>query len=193
MNRLDLKRLQIHEILQVQTLSWPLLDLKAVDCMTRDVLCISTKNTVWEILELYETHHFRHVPVIDENRKLVGIVSDRDVLRTYGEDTPLDSGRLVKITADQVMSSDLVVIESSSSVVAALRAMLLNGFNSLPVVTEGRLVGILTSTDLYAVLEYLLDPYTVARISLPEVVSREADGPPPNESWNRQRPRSART
>jgi CBS domain-containing protein len=69
-----------------------------------------------------------------------------------------------RTTAGDIMSRDLIVVEEKSRVIDSLRLMVKNGINCLPVQDDGRLVGILTSTDLYVVLEFLLDPYGTTKV-----------------------------
>jgi CBS domain-containing protein len=158
MNRLDSKRIQVREILEVQTTAWPLLDITAGDCMTRNPIHVTSNTTLSDIIQLYHAKQFRHLLVVDEFKGLVGVISDRDVL--HGQREKLDQlHNSRRTTAGDIMSRDLIVVEEKSRVIDSLRLMVKNGINCLPVQDDGRLVGILTSTDLYMVLEFLLDPY----------------------------------
>jgi acetoin utilization protein AcuB len=99
---------------------------------------------------------FRHLLVTDEDGRLAGIVSDRDVVRCFGPTAFPDEAQLAAIRADSIMSPDVVTIEFDSSIVAAIDLMHEQGFSSLPVLHDGRLVGIITTSDLMRLLRRLL-------------------------------------
>jgi CBS domain-containing protein len=97
----------------------------------------------------------RHLPVVDPNGELVGIVTDRDlrhhlfdprVLKELGiiaMDTLLNAVRVA-----DVMSSPAVSVRAGDELIEAARLMLEDKVGSLPVVEGGRVVGIITETDL---------------------------------------------
>ena len=94
----------------------------------------------------------RHLPVLD-GRKVLGIVSQRDLFRSalgtalaFGIRRPEELMRSVAV--QDVMSAPAVTIGPDASVQDAARAMLEKRIGCLPVVEEGRLVGILTETDM---------------------------------------------
>jgi len=88
---------------------------------------------------LMEKGGFRRVPVVDDG-KLVGIVSDRDV-RAH-------SGYLVQTKVTAAMTSDPKTVTPHMSVEDAARLMIEHKIGGLPVVEDGKLVGILTTTDV---------------------------------------------
>ena len=85
---------------------------------------------------------FRHMPVVDHARRVVGIVSDRDVLRAAA----MHPGESLSVT--QVMSRDVRLISVNSHAMEAAAHMLESKHSALPVVdADGILVGIVTTTD----------------------------------------------
>jgi len=125
-------------------------------CMTPAPNCIVADSTVLDIVQLYHVKRFRHLLVTDARRKVLGVVSDRDVLPFFGAGVVPDEVRLSRITAAEIMSADVITIAANAPLSDAIELILNNGINCLPVEHEGRLVGILTSTDLYVVLQSLL-------------------------------------
>ncbi|HEX7126893.1 MAG TPA: CBS domain-containing protein [Thermodesulfobacteriota bacterium] len=95
---------------------------------------------------------FRHLPVIEGGR-LVGIVSDRDLplarpeVATPGSVQAADQA-MARLAVRDVMSREVTTVDPDRPVEEAARVMLDLRVGSLPVVDEGRLVGILTETDL---------------------------------------------
>jgi CBS domain-containing protein len=124
--------------------------------MTGDPTCISPDATVLELVRLFHAKEFRHPLVSDADGNLLGVVSDRDVLRCFGPGRYPDSSVLEGVTAADIMSNDLVTIKPEAPLEQAIELLCGYGISCLPVVSGGKLVGILTSTDLYAVLETLL-------------------------------------
>jgi CBS domain-containing protein len=84
--------------------------------------------------------------LVTEGEQLVGILTERDVLRAVAEDIPLDT------PISEVMSKDLVTAEPSTSLREAARIMTERWIRHLPVLESGRLVGIVSQRDLAGVL-----------------------------------------
>ena len=107
--------------------------------MTYGAETVSSHDSLQTAAALMERGGFRRVPVVDGD-KLVGIISDRDVRAHTGY---LDS---TKITA--AMTSDPTTVTPKMSVEDAARLMISHKIGGLPVVEDGKLVGILTTTDI---------------------------------------------
>jgi CBS domain-containing protein len=84
--------------------------------------------------------------VVTDGEQLLGIITERDVLRAVAEDVPLDT------PISEVMSKDLVTAEPSTSLREAARIMTEKWIRHLPVLEGGRLVGIVSQRDLAGVL-----------------------------------------
>lgn len=132
------------------------------DVMTRKVIVLSVEDNLQKVLEAMDKFHIRHVPVMD-GEKLVGIVSQRDMLammttrlnRSDAEVTKEDSfyERTFVINA---MTKDPMAVTPETTLREAAKILLENRFGGLPVVSEGKLVGVITETDLLRVLESIL-------------------------------------
>ena len=84
--------------------------------------------------------------LVTDGDQLLGIITERDVLRAVAEDVPLDT------PISEVMSKDLVTAEPATSLREAARIMTEKWIRHLPVLEEGRLVGIVSQRDLAGVL-----------------------------------------
>jgi CBS domain-containing protein len=84
--------------------------------------------------------------LVTDGEQLLGIVTERDVLRAVAEDVPLDT------PISEVMSKDLVTAEPGMSLRDAARIMTEKWIRHLPVLEGGRLVGIVSQRDLAGVL-----------------------------------------
>jgi len=125
------------------------------DSMTREVVALSPGTTAAEALALCRETRIRHLPVLEEGR-LVGIVSDRD-LRSAAPALG-DPGRaeaLQNLQISDVMTRDVVITHPDDPIEVAANRMQEKRIGCLPVVEDGDLVGILTSSDVMEALVQL--------------------------------------
>ena len=119
--------------------------------MTRRVIIVPPALKLASAWKVMKKEHFRHLPVV-EGGALVGILSDRDV-RLYA--TEVD-GRVevLDIAVGEIMSPAPYVCHPTTSVADVVRTMTEKKIDALPVVDEnlGRLVGLVTTTDLILLL-----------------------------------------
>ena len=113
------------------------------EVMTRDVVALRPQQPFAQALALLAQHRFRHLLVTDDNARLAGVISDRDLLRCMSREA--DLGRVM--VAD-IMWSAVVTVQPDTSLSEAAAQMLGRRINCLPVVENDRVCGILTSTDL---------------------------------------------
>lgn len=120
--------------------------------MSGSPVTVSPSTPVHEARQLMERRRIRHLPVVDGGR-LVGIVTDRDVrLNLPSPATSLSIWEvnylLAKLTVGEVMTKRVITVEPDRPVEEAARLMLEHRIGALPVTEGGRLVGIITETDL---------------------------------------------
>jgi CBS domain-containing protein len=121
--------------------------------MTRDVVTVRPETPLKEVARILETRAISGVPVLDGD-EVVGVVSSGDVL--YKERGPLahrehaqqDGSKLAARTAGDAMTTPPVTVTPSCSVSSAARLLADRGLHRLPVLENGRLVGIITRGDL---------------------------------------------
>lgn len=124
--------------------------------MTPSPVSVELSTTALDLAQLFYSLRFRHFLVKDGSGKLVGLISDHDVVRCFGIDRDPTEAQLAQVTAQQIMSTELVAVSPDTTVTKAVNLMLQNGINSLPVTVGDHAVGIVTSTDLFVLLEELL-------------------------------------
>lgn len=124
--------------------------MHALDSMTRTVVVANPRLPLDAAWRAMTDRRIRHLPVVDGGR-LVGILSDRDVLLRASLD---DDGRIIVpgIEVGVVMSTPPVVCERHTTLSDIARTMIERKIDALPVVDDARLIGLLTSTDLLALL-----------------------------------------
>jgi len=139
---------------------------KCSDVMTKDVTCCLQKDTVNLAAQSMKARDVGAVPVVDghETKKLVGIVTDRDLaLKVVA--VGLDP---VKTRIEEVMARNLVMCRLQDDLQLALDAMSQRQLRRIPVVDDkGRLVGIIAQADLALIEEPAATGKVVKQISRP--------------------------
>jgi len=121
--------------------------------MTPNVKTVSTGQKLSQVRRLLVDYPFHHIPVTSGDR-LVGIISATDMIRLafegYGsDDRSIDAILDSKFTIEEVMNTNLITVEDGATIRDAAIKLSRGSFHSLPVVSsDGRLEGIVTSTDL---------------------------------------------
>jgi acetoin utilization protein AcuB len=139
--------------------------------MTPRPVTVPPQATVAAALAAMRRGRFRHLPVIAAGGELVGVVASGDLETTPG--TPLEVAEaLAERPVAEVMSGDPVTVWPDEPVEVAARLLAERAIGCLPVVADDALVGILTESDLFAVLLRLLggdEPSSRITLVLPDV------------------------
>lgn len=143
------------------------------EIMIRDVKTLPAEATLQEAAMLLNTCNISGAPVIDETHHLVGIVSESDLLNRSKREAALPRTAVFGIflpTEDRlrqafhegtdlpvtgVMTRDVITVTPETTINEAGDLMLKRGINRLPVVEDGRLVGIVTREDLLRAVYHL--------------------------------------
>ena len=131
------------------------------DVMTENPQTIRRDKRMQAVNTIMEFGSYRHVPVVDENDFLVGVVSQTDLLAasasTLDPNTPRAERDLALgfVPVEKVMHTEVVTADPDMSVAEAASLMRSNRINCLPVVRAGHVVGIVTAFDLLGALEAL--------------------------------------
>lgn len=127
-------------------------ELTVRDLMSEQPFALRTDDDLTTVYDMMAEKHVRHVPVVDGDGELVGLVSHRDLVRralAVGDELPVSNQRqlLRGMKIGEVMNSNVETTEPTASIVEAGQLMLDNKFGCLPVLEGGRLVGIITESD----------------------------------------------
>ncbi len=137
--------------------------LSVADVMTRDVVALYADEDLRRVGAQMERHRFRHLPVVDDARGLVGLVSQRDLLRWSASRLDGDAGARDAVieavfTVRDVMTRVVQTCRRDEPLAEVARRMVDAKLGCLPVVDDGRrVIGIVTEHDLLRVLVRLLD------------------------------------
>jgi predicted transcriptional regulator len=123
------------------------------EVMTRTVMTLQRNDSFGAAVNLMATQHVRHSIVVDEEGRILGVISDRDVLRALAR-TPDWQSKSV----NEIMTPHPVVVRKDTPITEAVGELLLKRINCLPVVLDnGTVCGILTSTDLLKSYQQVLE------------------------------------
>lgn len=119
------------------------MSLKVEDAMVKEVITIDEKSTIKEAADLMNRFEIGCL-IVTKNRKAVGILTERDLLKRVVSQTK--NPRKTKV--ETVTSKPLIVVEPDMDLEEAAKLMFKLKIKKLPVVENGRLVGLVTLTDL---------------------------------------------
>ena len=126
--------------------------LKVKDIMTTEVFVLHATQTLELVRSLMRIKHVRHVPIVDEDNSFVGLMTHRDLLaQTISHLADVDEeeqeylDRHIHIM--NIMKTDVLTADPETDVCTAINMLLENKYGCLPIVSEGRLVGIVTEAD----------------------------------------------
>lgn len=129
--------------------------------MTRTPITITGDITVMDALNLMKAKNVSRLPVVNKDGRMVGIVSERDLL--YASPSPVTSLNVWEVkeilhllTVNKIMSTKVITIDENAPIEDAAVLMTANKISGLPVTSGESLVGIITETDLFRAFLKLL-------------------------------------
>tara|TARA_Y100001933_G_scaffold123709_5_gene123548 strand:- start:14900 stop:15289 length:390 start_codon:yes stop_codon:yes gene_type:complete len=129
--------------------------------MTKNVITLSVKDNLVTAEELFKKHRIRHIPVVSGD-EVIGILSYTDLMRISFADAideheqEVDTMVYNMFTIEQVMAKNVISVTSGTTIQDTAKFLAERDFHALPVIDDGKLVGIVTTTDL---IHYLLQQY----------------------------------
>lgn len=127
-------------------------NLRVRDLMTSRLFVVRPADPITTLQDLMGDKNIRHVPVVDDDGALVGLVSERDLVRRSVDadgDLPLSVRQdlLTAAKVQDIMTWQVDTIDADDNAATAAAMILDNKYGCLPVVEQGALVGILTESD----------------------------------------------
>lgn len=128
--------------------------------MSENPVTLAPHQSLNEAENLFKDYHIRHIPIVEDGQ-LIGVLSRSDLLKVSSPEFDEEENRIESIvfnqfTIPQVMTKHPVTVTADTTIQETARILALQSFNALPVLDKGKLIGIVTSTDL---IGYLLDQY----------------------------------
>jgi Predicted transcriptional regulator, contains C-terminal CBS domains len=121
------------------------------DLMTSQLRCLRETDDLASAMAAMQELFIRHIPVVDDEGHLSGLVSQRDLLS-------LEHRKDLGTPLREVMRTDVVTVTSDTPIRAAAETMIYNKYGCLPVVDAGKLVGIITETDFLKLAIFPIAP-----------------------------------
>ncbi len=145
--------------------------MRISELMVRDLVTIDKDEPVVRALDLMERNKISHLPVTSAGR-LIGVLSTRDLMDGLG------SSRFERIPARRIYVSALmteppITVEPDVGAVESIRLMLDRGIGALPVLNNGKLVGLVTESDFLRHADLHDDPSTLMRRDHPKIMPNE--------------------
>lgn len=123
------------------------------EIMTSPVLTLNKTNHIDTALEIFQKNDFRHIPVVNENDEIDGIISDRDFISTVEFRVRLKVSNRKPILVSELMSRKVLVATEKTEIRLVAALMCENRIGALPVIDhEGKVQGIVTRSDILRVL-----------------------------------------
>lgn len=132
------------------------------DQMTTPAITLTAETSFQEGLKLMRERKIRRIPIVDDHQKLVGIVSERDLL--HAEPSPATSLSiwemnylLWKLKLGDVMTKNVITVTPLTTLQDAASLLIKHKIGGLPVIgTDERVVGVVTETDIFKAFVALL-------------------------------------
>lgn len=120
--------------------------------MTTKIVKLKKDDDLERAEYLFKKHKIRHIPVV-KGKSIIGMLSYTDLLRISFVDAVDDDGEIESLvynmfTIEQVMAKNIVSVSSTTSIKEVAQILAKKEFHALPVVDDGELVGMVTTTDL---------------------------------------------
>lgn len=129
------------------------------EIMSNNPICVNETNSLREVVDQFSKNNIHHMPVVSGS-KVVGIISKSDIDRisfiTNTTDEKVNTQIYDTLSINQVMTSDVVTVQSSDTIKAAAKKLSTGSYHALPVLEGDDIKGIVTSTDL---IKYLVAQY----------------------------------
>ncbi len=116
------------------------------EIMTTEPICIKETANLKEVINSFIEKNVGGMPVVDKDHKLISLITERDVLRC------LKKYIVINEKIDDYMTKNPITATAGERLKDVARTMLRNGFRRLPVISEDKLVGMITSTDFIRLL-----------------------------------------
>ena len=131
----------------------PNLDIKARDLMQTRIVAVTRQYSARDLSILIHSGTFSGMPVIEPGNQLVGMVTEFDVLKALVQGKDLHM-----LKAEEVMTPHPVTVEETATAQEIAERMLEHQIIRIPVVRDGRLLGMISRTDL---LNHLIDDHLI--------------------------------
>ncbi|KHD08317.1 hypothetical protein PN36_07080 [Candidatus Thiomargarita nelsonii] len=141
------------------------------DLMSHKLYTLKPSDTIHQARQLMLSKQIRHIPVVNEQGKFVGLLTKRDLLAiSVSALAEIDTAEREELDASipisEVMVSDVVVAQTEATLLEAAQSMLKQKHGCLPIFSGSQLVGILTEGDFVKLAIYLMEDQDKSSVSI---------------------------
>jgi predicted transcriptional regulator len=129
------------------------LNKKVRDMMTTRMVAATREYNARDLAVLLQSGTFSGIPILDPGNKLIGIVTEFDVLHAM-----LDGKDLHKLKAEDIMISNPISVDEHQTAREAITLMIAHRIIRLPVVRDGKLLGMIARPDI---IDHVVDPHLI--------------------------------
>ncbi len=122
-------------------------DTKAI--MTTDIITVKRDTPISRVVEILVDNNITGLPVVNDDRTLAGIISEKDVLSLVYDSEDYSA------KVEDFMTKDVVSFEQNEDLIAICECLVKNDFRRVPIVADGKLVGVISRKDI---IKYILEP-----------------------------------
>lgn len=120
----------------------------AADIMISPVMVLTPRATLSKAITLFRRRNFRHVPVVIDDKQLIGMVSDRDILGYLSQHTDNKEPFRELQDVEKVMQTNVVSASRDTDIRYIARLFVEDRIGAMPIVENGKLIGIITRSDI---------------------------------------------
>jgi CBS domain-containing protein len=117
--------------------------------MTSDIITVKREHPISHAIEMLLKNDVTGLPVIDDDNKLVGIISEKDIMEIVFSSTSVFS------KVEDYMTKEVVSFSLNDDFTKICECLIHNNFRRVPILKEGKLVGIISRSDI---IKYLFEP-----------------------------------
>ena len=117
--------------------------VKAKDIMSTTVTTVHEYANVMEVIKLLVEHNVTGLPVVDDSGRLLGMVTEKDILMLLLYD-PDVKGK----TVTDLMTTEIIHFDEDDNLMSIFESLVQSNFRRVPILSEGRLVGIVSRRDI---------------------------------------------
>ncbi len=134
------------------------------EIMTSQPYTLMADASISDAIQLMSDKHIRHIPIVNKENELSGIVTHRDLLAATGsklDQINTSEKALANIPLSEIMTTNVSTTVEQAELISAARFIEQHKFDALPVVADKKVVGIITDSDFVAVAINLLEQMSV--------------------------------
>lgn len=123
--------------------------IQIASCMTTDVITVSPKCDIFDVLDKMVAHHVSGIPVVDDGQ-MVGIITERDCMKLLAKGF---AGMIPEAPVETFMTRDVVALSPETTLFKLASRFLSRTYRRFPVVKDGALVGIVSRRDVLIAIQ----------------------------------------